>query len=713
MKITELHLPGFDPLQFLCKLGIGREPVMIKSGKWTILAWDPAERITWKDQAKWDDLNKLLECRKRKKSSYSLPFVGGLIGYLSYDLGYALHEIKPKTPDEMKLPLATFGVYEQALCFDGEKLFAIGDQKFCAEVWEINSNPLRSAPLQVKLSPNVTREEYGHAMKKVLKAIYEGEVYQLNYTYQLTGDFTGDPRSLFGSLERNFSAPCSFYMETPDAVLVSLSPETFVNLNGNRLSTCPIKGTFPRGRTRSEDKSNRQKLMSSEKEAAELNMITELLRNDLGRVSVPGTVKVTGRRLMQKLQKVWHTYSTIESWLAPGKKITNILESMLPGGSVTGCPKSRAMELIDELEKSRRGPYTGTSVVLSDDGSFCSSIIIRTAVIARKRIWVGVGGGIVADSVVAAEYEETRHKAAPFLWLAENRAKYWINGKLYESPSLRPAILRNERGTSLPIRERGIQVEMPSRLRRRWLSRNSRKFNELLQIFNPANKKARGVFETFRADDGKIFFIAEHLKRLQKSARLSGFKLRLSPDRLKTFLKKAAKICGWKCARLKIVCAHADVFIKAEELILDSAELAGASVTVVPLERRLPEAKALPYFREAAAHESARKSGFHEALLVDKKGLIREGAYSNFFWVEKGKLFTPGEKILSGITRAKVIELAKKMKIDVRHVSPTLSRLKLADEIFLTRTTAGVVPVVRIDDKKIRGGQVDVVTIKI
>jgi para-aminobenzoate synthetase component 1 len=664
MKITNLLLPGFNPLQFLCKLQPDVDaPVLMRLGRWTVLAWNPTERITWRRKPKWEQLDAILRSRRQSRHT-DLPFIGGLIGYASYDLGYELQGVVSHARDELRFPLLSFGVYDHALCWDGTRLVAIGDAAFRREVQRTHLRPLPSTVIPpMTLTPSVTPREYGHALRRTFRAIRDGEVYQLNYTYAFRGKADGDSRALFSLLARNSPAPFMSYVETEEGALLSLSPEQFVSCRGRHLRTCPIKGTRPRGKTPAEDRHFLRELLRSEKEAAELNMITDLLRNDIGRVAIPGSVRVRAHRNVQKLPSVWHTYSVIEAELARGRSRVDVLRAMLPGGSVTGCPKARAMELIDELEGVRRGPYTGTMIILSDDGSMDSSIIIRTVAVRGNKLWVGVGGGIVHGSTVAAEFDETLRKATPFLALAEGQQRFWIDG--------RPAASHDAR----------------------------------LQNLDARNPQAHGVFETLRVDAGYVRFLHDHLRRLRQSVSFMQIKPPSNLRHIRTFIHRAARACPWESARLKVVCTGRHVLLRTEELILDARESSGIAASVMPLMRRRPGVKALPYHREMAAHDKAVSHGFGEAFLWNSSGFIPEGAHSNVFWVERGELWTPGEGMLPGITRAVVLRLARRLRLSVHFDLPTPLRLRHADEVFLTRTTAGIVPVVRIDRRVIGNGK--------
>ena len=320
---------------------------------------------------------------------------GPLFGYVSYDLGYELHGIRPKTRDALGIPLFCFKQYDD--------LRIVEDLSF--------PTCKRQTP---SWKSSITFKEYSKGFREIQKGILDGEFYQLNYTYAFEARSTMNPRDLFLSYLESNPAPCAGYFETDDAAILSLSPERFLSINGSKMNTTPIKGTRPRGNTPSEDRKMREELLRNEKEKAELNMITDLLRNDLGQTAVPGSVRVTKQRELQKNPTVWHTYSEIQAKLDKKYSPIDAFIAMFPGGSITGCPKRAAMLEIDRLEQNRRGPYTGCFIFL-DGGRLESSILIRTIVSKRGKLSLGVGGGIVADSDVTKEYEETKRKAASFV----------------------------------------------------------------------------------------------------------------------------------------------------------------------------------------------------------------------------------------------------------------------------------------------------------
>ena len=372
-----------------------------------------------------------------------------LVGYLSYDLAYQLHNVKQTAQNDLKLPMIQFHAFEDFIEFEGED----EDSQNCdakrlggfagtvsaeggrAKPREGTPNGVpvcesrlprwgkrprlcsqscdSSASIKSNFQKEISKEEYERAFEKIQKHITEGDIYQINLTHRLKKKTKTPPRELFLEVIKENPVNFSAYMEGDGFEILSASPERFVKIENGKIETCPIKGTRPRGKTQKEDEENKKSLMESEKEAAELNMITDLLRNDLGKVCEIGSVKVEGHRIIQKCPTVWHTYSKIT-----GKLRIPPLEaiiSMLPGGSITGCPKKRAIEIIDEIEPVSRGVYTGIIGYISPDQKTMDfSIAIRTLIKKNKIVYLQVGGGIVADSKKDEEFKETMDKARSF-----------------------------------------------------------------------------------------------------------------------------------------------------------------------------------------------------------------------------------------------------------------------------------------------------------
>ena len=432
MHPKELKIPSFDPLKLFQKLEKTEKKVaFLYTGKleqnegWSILAFNPKKTFVG---TQGDDVFKKLKQKMHAhkiKNPHQLPFCGGWIGAFSYDLGHArsaaecaplnFHSLISSSEDN--LPLATLHYYDQFVCFNhrNKKIFST-IPKTIEKIWKRKiSHQKQLKPLH--FTPEMSQKTYDRAFEKIKNYILEGDIYQVNLTHRLTAPFKGDSRSLFVRLCEKNPAPLSAYFEANDFTVLSASPERFLTLRNRTVFTFPVKGTRPRGHTRSQDERLKQELLANKKEEAELNMITDLLRNDIGQTCAIGSVKVVRHRALQKCPTVWHTYSEIRGTLRPEYNALDLLKTCFPGGSITGCPKKRAMEIIDELEPVTRGFYTGAIGYLSDSGDMDMNIAIRTLIAKNGKLVLNVGGGIVADSQGKAEYQETLDKAKAFLCL--------------------------------------------------------------------------------------------------------------------------------------------------------------------------------------------------------------------------------------------------------------------------------------------------------
>ncbi|MFQ5845674.1 MAG: anthranilate synthase component I family protein, partial [Planctomycetota bacterium] len=272
--------------------------------------------------------------------------------------------------------------------------------------------PLRCAmPRPDQIEPRIGPADYLAAVARAVEYIRAGDVFQVNYAHEFRAPFRGDPLALYLALREGNPAPFGAFLDLGEGrAVLSTSPELFLRLRDRDVVTRPIKGTRPRGRSPELDRALREELLRSEKDAAELAMIVDLERNDLGKVCEPGSVVVRRERFVESYASVHHLVAEIEGRLEEGLGRTPLIAAAFPGGSITGAPKVRAMEIIDELEAGRRGPYTGSIRLLGDAGGMDLNIAIRTAVLGREAVRVHVGGGIVADSDPEAEYQETLAK---------------------------------------------------------------------------------------------------------------------------------------------------------------------------------------------------------------------------------------------------------------------------------------------------------------
>jgi len=410
MNSKKAHI---DPVDFFLKLGAETGTCFLKStsgdGWKTLIAFNPAETFSCKAGQK----NRFTAFLKRNAQKGRK-----LVGYISYDMGYELYGIKKTAVDDLQLPDMYFYAFDNYLCFSGDTAeLHYKDRDYPEIVAEISARSVTPAP-PVKSSnfkPTITKRRYENAYKKIKKYIFEGDIYQINLTHRLEAQTTLPPRALFAKVIANNPVDFLAYIEADTFQILSASPERFVKIKDRRIETCPIKGTRPRGVTTKSDERYRQELLDNRKEAAELNMITDLLRNDLGKVCETGSVRVEGSRLISRCPTVWHTYSRVTGEVARKYSPVNALVSMLPGGSITGCPKKRAMEIIDELEPTTRSVYTGVIGYIDPNMDLDFNIAIRTIIKKDTMLYLQVGGGIVYDSKEEAEFKETLDKAKSFM----------------------------------------------------------------------------------------------------------------------------------------------------------------------------------------------------------------------------------------------------------------------------------------------------------
>jgi len=275
---------------------------------------------------------------------------------------------------------------------------------------ERSPDPLPSDVSLGRLQSNFTPAQYRRAVRRAIDYIEAGDIFQVNLSQRFEGRLTVAPFELYRRLRAVNPASFAAYLAGRGWAVVSSSPERFLRLRDGHVETCPIKGTRPRASEPEADARLRQELLASAKDNAELTMIVDLERNDLGRVCDYGSVRVSEPRVLERHPTVHHLVATVEGQLAPGRDLIDLLRASFPGGSITGAPKVRAMEIIDELEPTARSLYTGALGYIGYDGCMDLSIVIRTFLVAGERFYFQVGGGIVADSQPEAEYQETLDK---------------------------------------------------------------------------------------------------------------------------------------------------------------------------------------------------------------------------------------------------------------------------------------------------------------
>ena len=363
-----------------------------------------------------------------------LPFCGGAIGYLGYDLGRRLERLPSLAAADVDMPELAIGIYDWAVVVDHERhsarLVGLGRDPRTFERWSslverlAGSQAMPAAPFRVLTSArsSFSRDEYAEAFRRVQEHIRVGDCYQVNLTQRFEARADGDAWAAYLKLREINPAPFAAYLDFPDGRVLCSSPELFLRVVGDRVETKPIKGTRPRAADRARDRALAEELRSSAKDRAENVMIVDLLRNDLGKTCVPGSVRATKLFDVESFASVHQLVSTVEGRLARGKDALDLLEGCFPGGSITGAPKIRAMQIIEELEPQRRGVYCGAIGYVGYDGNMELNIAIRTLVQHGDSIYAWAGGGVVADSEVESEYQESLDKAAALLEVLNERA---------------------------------------------------------------------------------------------------------------------------------------------------------------------------------------------------------------------------------------------------------------------------------------------------
>ncbi|MFA5922130.1 MAG: aminodeoxychorismate synthase component I [Methylococcaceae bacterium] len=358
-----------------------------------------------------------------------LPFNGGAIGYFSYDLARRLETLPVIAEDAEHIAEMAVGIYKWAVIVDHQqkKSYLVGqdceEQKWHALIAQFSQLPEQqeydSFKVVSTIDSNMDKAFYTQAFNRIKQYLKEGDCYQVNLAQRFVARCEGDPWTAYQLLRELNAAPFSCYLNLPEVQILSSSPERFLKLTKGVVETKPIKGTRPRKQDDAEDRQQIKSLESSNKDRAENLMIVDLLRNDISKTCKKGSVKVPVIFNVESYATVHHLVSTVTGILADNQHALDLLKSCFPGGSITGAPKIRAMEIIEELEPNRRGVYCGAIGYIGFDGNMDSNIAIRTLVHSKNTIRFWAGGGIVNDSLVEEEYQESFDKAAALLDLLQ------------------------------------------------------------------------------------------------------------------------------------------------------------------------------------------------------------------------------------------------------------------------------------------------------
>jgi para-aminobenzoate synthetase / 4-amino-4-deoxychorismate lyase len=619
-------------------------------------------------------------------------FGGGWIGYLGYSAGG--EALPPSGP--RRLPGWWFGYYDHALVRDratGEWFFetlATGDRADALDrrLAELRGRALaltRTALTRTALTgtgpPGARGYDFGpfrllpgedghrKAVGRAVQYIGQGDIFQANICLRAEASFSGDPLDAFCQAATDLQPPYASFISVSDTAtnrvaVASLSPELFLRRQAGRVVSKPIKGTARRAGDAAESAAQLAELKRSAKNRSENVMIVDLVRNDLARVCGPGTVAVTDLLGAEPHPGVWHLVSTVEGTLLPGPTDGDLIRAAFPPGSVTGAPKVRALEVIDELETSPREVYTGAIGYRSPIAGLELNVAIRTFEFAAGRAWLGAGGGIVADSDPAAEYAECLMKATPLLTAVGARL----------DPS----------------------APLPSP--------------------DPLPRPSAGVFSSLLVSDGQTRGLARHLARLEASVRdLYGKDLPVSLRAELSAPGLRACLAARPSGRLRITVRPVGGPLQStiEVVPLPQVPPVSAAITLRPVtvpggigahkwrdRRLLAELAARVGPPAGPGGTGGRSPGTGEqVLLTDETGELLETDRASFFAVIDGVLLTPPAdgRILPGTTRAEVMHSARAAGLKVGQKPLTLDQLAAATEVFVTNAVAGVIPVTAID----------------
>lgn len=645
------------------------------------------------------------------------PVSSGLFGYLSYDLKAFIERLPKTVMDVFHLPLLVLAAPSAILVEDrrtGSRLLHLAawkpPEEFSKETGENRgpypepepgavrrfffdrlqgppaSSPADAAPSfsgdENSFFSSFSRKTYMAAVERIKQYIVSGHIYQANLSQRFEGAFYGSAFAMFRALFETAPAPFYAYVNAGDHQVVSTSPERFLLRSGRRVETRPIKGTRPRGATPEADRENAEALLASAKDDAELSMIVDLMRNDLGRVCEGGSVRVSEHRRLESYKNVFHLVSVVEGTLGQDKDSVDLLLAAFPGGSITGCPRIRAMEIIDELEPCMRHIYTGSIGYIGFNDTMDLSIAIRTATITGGRICFSVGGGVVYDSDPADEYEETLHKGRSIRGMFEKKdcppeeppAMVWFNGVLVPAGEVR-----------FGAGEKGVRY-------------------------------GYGFFETIRADRGHPDYLEEHMARFSRTWKT----LFSSPPPDMTWREIVRQVISANglqerlaLVRISAACiddettpVSANITVTAEPAThrLSAAGKDALDVAVYPHPRQTPLAdhKTLNYLYYYLAGKWAKQNGSDEAVILNPDGSVSETNTANIICIRGDCAVIPASPhVLAGIMADKVTAFLRDAGWRVAEARISEGDLTGFDAVFLTNSLLGAAGVRSVDGRPV------------
>jgi para-aminobenzoate synthetase component 1 len=671
---------------------LGAMPWLTFSGRGQNLSVKTSEGTLHCESDPIDMLQMILSRFKLTDFCQTVPFSAGLMGYLSYDLKDSLEKLPKTSVDDTLLPHILFFAPSIIVVHDKKdnetylnikvqnkdmhdvvnEFEAIAHAKSSAGKMDIYTGEFKSC---------FSRETYIAAINKIKEYIKAGDVYQVNMSQRFKADFSGDAYDLFRILYEKNPAPFFSFINAGDHQIISTSPERFVRRKGDKLETRPIKGTRPRGMTLSEDERQRGELINSVKDDAELSMIVDLLRNDLGKVCRGGSVYVSEHKRIETYSNVHHLVSIVEGTLESGRDSADIIRAVFPGGSITGCPKIRAMEIIDELEPFRRHIYTGSIGYISFHDTMDLSIAIRTATVAGGTILYSTGGGIVFDSNPEDEYDETLHKGKTILELfkpagekSEVESYIWHNGLIKQANSV-----------TVSAESEGFLY-------------------------------GYGFFETIRVCNGNPSFLEEHISRFNEAWK---FLFEYEPPDLtwEDIVNMVITENGLsdKTASIKILAAKGGrkippydhnliVMAKPYTHRLYGRNGRGLNLAMYNEPRQTPLArfKTLNYLYYLLAGKWAKERGFDEALILNPDGSISETNSANILMIKGRRIITPlSPHSLPGVMEKAVCALLSGREYSIEKGKIFPEEIFSGDGVILTNSLMGAVPAERLDEKEL------------
>lgn len=404
-KLAQYSFIGFSPPRI----------ILVKNRKYTELSTDNRSTVDTEDPI--DALRRVLTQNFTPYRGFR--FVGGLVGYFSYDSARYLESLPAHSRDDLLLPDFEFGLYDDGIVFDhltGQAYYYWYNENRIREVERLLSKKLKPNDLAANdLRINLTRDRFENNVRKAKRYISAGDIFQAVLSKRFEFSFKGDLVNFYKALRRINPSPYMYFLKMKERAIVGSSPEMLGRVDGERAETFPIAGTRPIGKNSAEDKKLAEELLNDPKERAEHVMLIDLARNDLGKVCRFGTVSVPEFMTVQKYSHVQHIVSRVTGQLGRDQDAIDVFKAIFPAGTVSGAPKKRAMEIIDELEPCRRGPYAGAVGYFSYNGNADFAITIRTLVTNQNRGFIQTGAGIVTDSDSSREWFETEHKAKALL----------------------------------------------------------------------------------------------------------------------------------------------------------------------------------------------------------------------------------------------------------------------------------------------------------